>query len=88
MPRPHSPLASPDDDAGPPGRIGQHSSRRSKVLRDQRIRWLIVGWLFAAVCHGVLVPMTFLPAGAGIALPAAIAVVVPYEAMVVARLVN
>lgn len=50
--------------------------------------WLIVGGLFAAISLGVLVPMTFLPAGAGIAIAAALAVAVLYGAMVVARLVT
>jgi hypothetical protein len=48
--------------------------------------WLIVGGLFAAISLGVLVPMTFLPAGGGIALGAAIAVAALYVAMIVMRL--
>ena len=49
--------------------------------------WLVVGGLLAAISLGVLVPMTFLPAGSGIAVAGAIAVVVLYAAMVVVRLV-
>ncbi len=49
--------------------------------------WLIVGGLFAAICLAVLIPMTFLPAGSGIAAAGAIAVTVLYAAMVIVRLV-
>lgn len=49
--------------------------------------WLVVGGLFAAISLGVLIPLTTLPP-AGVALTAAVIVVVLYAGMVMVRLLT